>query len=366
MARLLLIRLSAMGDVIHCLPALARLREARPADRIDFATQSEFAPLLEGHPQLDAVVGIPIRRLRGFLGRPWSWPRLAGELAALRGRLAGYDAVLDFQGNLKSALVARLTGSPVRIGPAAGEAREGSALLMTARPPAPPDPRRHRADRALALLAPLGIPPEWRPPVLPAYPRAWAEACLATHPGPGPVVLLHPGTSPKAAFKRWPTGHFAALGRALAADFGARVLVLAGPGEEGLAAEVAGGGGAGVRGLPPAPGLRELAGLIAAADLFVGADSGPAHLADALGVPNVVLFGPKDPGLYGPRRRGTAVRLALDCSPCGLRRCRFPRVHCMEDLGPAAVARISASVLERKRPEGLAWEGPVRVLTERS
>ncbi len=362
--RILLIRLSALGDVLVTLPLLRRLREELPGTRIDFAVQDELAPLLLGHPDLDGVVSIPVRALGRLLARPWRWPEALSRLGALRRRLAGpgYDCVLDAHGNLKSALVARLSGAPRILGPAPGEGREGNALWTTERPRRPASTRRHRSERALALLSPLGFEPRWAAPRLPAFPSDWADRALAAAHGEGPPVLLHPGTSPRAPHKRWPAERFGALAARLAGA-GARVLVVGGPGEDDLVAEAVAASRGTAGALPRPPGLPELGALVARARLFVGADSGPAHLAEACGIPTLALFGPKDPTLYGPRR-GLSVRVDVPCGPCGLRRCPLPRLACMEDLSLEAVAAAAVGMLEGSLPKAVGRQGPVRILVE--
>ena len=366
-SRVLVVRLSALGDVLMTLPLVRQLRRGWPGASVHFAVQDELAPVLEGHPELDRVVPIPVRRIRGLLRSPLTWPRAFSRLAGLEEQLrAGrYDLVLDAHGNFKSGLVSWLTDAPRRIGPARGEAREGNGLFLTDRPRRPPEGGRHRRDRALSLLSVLGLATDDAGLALPAYPRDWARGALAPLAGPGPLALLHPGTSPKAAFKRWPAARFGELATALREAVGARVAVVAGPGEEHIAeAAVAASGGA-ARALPAPPDLRQLGGLLGEADLFVGADSGPGQLATALGVASVILFGPKDPGTYGPRERGLAVLNPVACAPCGRRRCHQERVLCMEDLTVATVVDACRVMVDRERSLGLPVRGDVRVFLQR-
>lgn len=362
MNRVLIVRLSAMGDVLMTLPLVRALKAGMPTARVDFATQAEWAPLLEGHPELERVIPVPVQAIRGDLRRPWRWPAAWGRYGRLGRRLAGarYDVVLDAHGNTKSGLVARLAAGARVIGPARSEARELGAWFHHARPPAPPSVVRHRRDRALSLLSALGLPCDDRGAALPEYPRDWARAELA---GLDRVALLHPGTSPKAAFKRWSPAAFGALARELVAD-GYAVRVIAGPGEARLAEDVAAASSGAAVALPVPPGLRELGGLLAEAALYVGADSGPAHLAALSGVPTVTLFGPKDPRLYGPRGRGVAVVNPVACQPCGKRRCPLARVECMADLRPSTVVEACRVVVDREQLHGLPTVGDVRVVRQ--
>lgn len=363
MTRVLVIRLSAMGDVLMTLPLVRALKAGMPGVRIDFATQSEWAPLLEGHPDLERVVEVPVGALRGELPLPWRWPSAWRRYRRLGRGLSGarYDVVLDAHGNTKSGLVARLAAAPRTVGPARAEARELGAWFHDSRPPAPPSTRRHRRARALALLGPLGLATEDLGAALPEYPQGWARGVLGDL---GRVALLHPGTSPRAAFKRWSPAAFGALARDLAAD-GWAVRVVAGPGEEELARDVATASSGIAQALPVPPGLRELGGLLSEAGLFVGADSGPAHLASLLGVPTVTLFGPKDPSMYGPLGQGVAVVNPVACHPCGLRRCPLARVECMADLRPSTVVEACRVVVDREQLRGLALADNVRMVRQR-
>jgi len=334
---ILLVRLSAIGDVLQCLHALAALRRARPRARIHWLVEDRCAAVLRGHPDLDGVLVYERRALSREAVRPWLWPRALGRawrlvrtLRTLRPTVA-----VDLQGNLKGALLARLSGAPRRLGLAAGQGGKDFSHRFATEPVGIPEAaRRHRADRALSLLAPLGAGPadgavtvggarEAGPGV-----EAWLRdrGLLA-----GGFVVLHPGTSGYGSMKRWPPGRFAALARAVRDGHGLPVLVTAGPGEEALAERVVGESRGAARRGPETRSLADLAALLARAAAVVGADTGPVHLAALLGAPTVALFGPKDPGVYAPR--GPRVRVVWKqvwCSPCRLRHCDDP--VCMTEL----------------------------------
>ena len=315
--RVLLVRLSALGDILQCLAALAALRAALPAAQIGWLVEDRHAGILEGHPHID---------------RLFVWNRSARPVraAARVGReVNGWrpDVAVDLQGNLKSGVFLRLSGAPVRIGLPRGESKEGAHTFATQTVAAGP-PREHRAERAMRLVAALGAVA----PAAPALPpirgeaRAAVGAALASMGvARGGYALLVPGTSDFGAFKRWPAARFGELAARIRAERGTASLVCFGPGQKDLAgAAVAASGGA-ARLAPETRSLHELLALIDGAALVVGADSGPVVLASALGVPTVALFGPKDPGIYAPRGRRTAiVWKQVYCSPCKLRRCGDP------------------------------------------
>ncbi|HET6201758.1 MAG TPA: lipopolysaccharide heptosyltransferase I [Planctomycetota bacterium] len=301
MTRILLVRLSSLGDVLFTLPALARLREGMPGARIEWAVEDRFAPLLEGHPLLDEVVVYPRSAWSRGVRRPWLLPSglalLARHFAALRSRR--YDLVLDFQGNLKSALHVRAAGARRSVGFAAGHTREGGHFFVSGRV-VPPPGAVHRVDKFLSLLSALSLPtarPERRTP-LPLDAERVRGAREALPEGTGALVLLHPATSAWGRDKQWPAERFAALAERLRREAGTSVLVTWGPGERELAERVAREGSGTLA--PPTGSLKDLAALLSLADLFVGADTGVLHLACALGRPAVGLYGPTDPAVYGP------------------------------------------------------------------
>ena len=331
--RVLLVRLSAIGDVLQCLHGLAALRAARPGARIHWLVEDRCASILEGHPHLDSVVVFGRSALRRELRRPWLWPAAVARLWRLRRDLRALRPTVsvDLQGNLKGALLARLAGAPRRIGLGPGQGgKDGCHRFANEHVTLPPAPV-HRADRARALLAPLGIAANAAAAVAGvAAAGPWADEALRPL-GSARFAVLHPGVSGFGDFKRWPPERYADLARRLKEAHGLPVLLTAGPGEEALADGVAAASNGAARRAPPTRSLAELGALLSRASVVVGADTGPVHLAAVLGVPTVALFGPKDPAIYAPR--GPRVRVVWKqvwCSPCRLRRCGDP--VCMTEM----------------------------------
>lgn len=346
-SRILVVRLSALGDVLFALPALRLLREARPAARITFLVEDRFADLLLGHPDLDEL--IVFRRKRIARGDARAAIRLVRDLRSRR-----FDVALDFQGNLKSGVLTRLSGAKRRIGFEPPASREGNRFF-TNRRVAPPEGVRWRPERDAALLRGLGIEPP-KGPLRATPPRFgpeetdFAERADGAAPGGGPLVIVHPGTSAFGAFKRWAPERHAALAEELVARAGARVLVTHGPGELPLARAVAAAAAPGAVTIAPATrSLRELAALLARADLVIGADTGPVHVAAVLGRPVIAIFGPKDPEIYRPLGEKTRVARRDDvaCSPCRLRYC--PRPDCLQGLDPGPVLALALELLSGSR-----------------
>lgn len=306
----LVIRLSALGDVLFALETVAALHRERPDVAIDFLVEDRFAGLLQGHPHLRRVLVYPRRRTLA----------IPGSLLALRRHR--YDVVFDLHGILKSAMHVLMLRSPTKVGAAAPASREGAERACNLIVPMP-EPLPHRADVGHHLLRAIGLSGQPAPAVLPTTePPAELFANLPTAP-----VLLFPGTSAFAAFKRWQPQRFAALAQRLAAA-NIPVLVGYGPGEAELAAPI----------LAAAPaarpldgqqlGLRGLAGAMQRCAVVVAADTGPLHIAAAVGARCVALFGPKDAARYGPRERpGIRHRILFHptpCRPCTRRDCIAP------------------------------------------
>lgn len=290
--RVLLVRLSAIGDVIHTLPVACALREAFPESRIAWVVENRAAPLLWGHPAVDELVELP----RGFLKSPACMWRLCRRLRRWQPEVA-----IDVQSLSKSALVAWLSGARWRIGFARPNGREISPWLnsVRVRPKA-----EHVVQQYLELLEPLGITRprvQFHLPELPGEGAAAEETLARLGIGQGFAVLNAGSGWPS---KRWPSERFAAVARHLGEAWQLpSVVVWAGEEERRWAEAIVAGAGGHAR-LAPTTTLRELAAVVRRARLFVSSDTGPLHLAAAIGTPCVGLFGPwpaERNGPYGPQ-----------------------------------------------------------------
>lgn len=304
----LLVRLSSIGDVVHTLPALAALHRA--GWEAGWVVEPPSRVLLEHNPLVAQVIAAPARKGFGW-ANAWSALRSA--------RAERYDAALDFQGLWKSAAWARLSGARRVVGWERSARREpGSELLL--RETVTRISVSHVIDKNLALLGPLGIDAVGlREFPLPFSPEAVArvDAGLQGLPGDG-LVVLNPGGG--WASKLWPAERFGQLARDLR-ELGLHPFVSWGPGEEELADRVvAASGGAASRSFPTT--LLDYVEIARRARLVVAADTGPLHLACAVGTPVVALFGPTDPGRNGPfSPDDVVVRRAPGCAPCYSRSC---------------------------------------------
>lgn len=325
-----MVRLSSIGDVVHTLPALAALH--RHGWEAGWLVEPPSRVLLEDNPLLAQVIAAPSRK--AFAG--------GSALRALRAlRAQRYDAALDFQGLWKSAAWARLSGARRVVGWERGERREpASSLLVTES--VLRSGGGHVIDKNLALLRPLGIEAVGlREFPLPFSDEAVArvDAGLCGFGGAG-LVVLNPGGG--WASKLWPAERFGELAKGLR-DLGLRPLVSWGPGEEGLADRVvAASGGAAARSFPTT--LLDYVEIARRARLVVAADTGPLHLACAVGTPVVALFGPTDPARNGPfAPDDVVVRRTPPCAPCYSRTCaRHAGV-----MGTLAVPEVLAAAQRR-------------------
>ncbi len=328
--KILLIRTSALGDVVHCLPVLTALRRHLPQARIGWVVEGAIAPVLAGHHDLDELLVV---RLRAWRKRPLA-PETLRELAAFRDALDRFapDVTVDLMGNHKAGFLSALTLCDRRIGPARPRREPSSAFWINE----PVEVRgRHAVDRALSLLDAFGIPPE---PADFGGSKIFREE-PANLPEP-PFLLIQAGAGWPS--KRYPPERWGEVARRLKETTGLTTWVPIAPGEEGLAAEIEASGGGAARTIPA--DLPTLAALIRRARLVMGGDSGPTHLAHALGTPVLMLMGPTDPTRHGPY--GAPERALWKLLPCSFCYRRFDETKaCLLDIPADHVAGKAAELL---------------------
>jgi ADP-heptose:LPS heptosyltransferase len=321
--RILVLRTDRLGDMVLTTAALMDLRAHYRHARITVLAPPGALALLEGHPAVDHLVPLPARR------------RLPAELA---GR---FDMAIDFtpDENLAGARLAAATRATWR----AGFAAAGRQAYFTL--PSPPV----RADRHIVelnrdLLEAIGVTRRESEPTLPVAEkeRTAALARVAALGAAQPRILVHPGGH--FASQRWPAERFAEVIERLTESVGAACLVAWGPLEEDLARRIT---GATPDALPIGPlSVRELVAVTSVVDLFLGNNSGPLHVAAALGVPTLSLAGPTDLRRFAPREPSARVLLrAVPCSPCGRARCWHHT--CLASIGPREVVEAARALLER-------------------
>jgi len=303
--RLLIVKMSSIGDVVHALPAASALRRTYPELRISWLIEEELTALVDGHPGVDRVVAIP-SVTRG---------RMSARLAALREavrlvRAEPYDVALELQGLMVSSLIAVLAGARVRVGRA--RRREG-AHLLTRRVPRLEG--AHAVEESLACARFLGATPgpvRFALPVAPAAATTVASKLVALRlPPDAPLVVLNPSAS--AAWKLWPAAHWTVAARELAHE--ASVILVGSRHERSRHDQIARQAGGGVHDLTGETSLAELIAILDRCTLHIAGDTGSCHIAAALGRPVVGIFGSSDPQRLGPYGQGEFLLSGADL--CG-------------------------------------------------
>ena len=352
--RHLIVRLpNPLGDAVMATPALRALRTALPSTRITWAGNRAASQALEGLPWRDDVTPLAGPMAHGVLA-PWRAGRHLRRLGA--------DAILLLPNSFSSALAARLARIPVR----AGTPLHRRGLLLSHRVSLPLDAKGQLAPRSmrahyLELAAPFGARDDGRGTALATtlHDRERAARRLAKVPADALLVGVNAGAS-FGPSKVWPPRLVGEALRHLRAKTGALPLVLAGPGEEGLARAVAEAAGTPVVSTHDAPpDVGELKALLQRCRLLLTTDAGPRHVAEALGVPTVVWTGPTDPR-WGEGGRAEVLRVeGLPCLACHEPECPIEGHPCMERLEPARVAEAAEKLLGAAASEGRsAGAGP--------
>jgi heptosyltransferase-2 len=318
-----------MGDVVLATSILEPLRARHPEARIEWVTHPLYAPLLEGLPEIAAV---------HRLTRDGSDSALA-VAARLRGR---FDVAVDLQNKIRSALVAR-AAAPRRLTLRRRTTLQSVRSLFGDDPPLV---RAHATRLYAEALVRLGVDGPG-PLRVSLSPQARALAADALRGVDAPIVALAPGA--RWPTKRWPAERFAAVADALAGE-GVHVVLAGGPGDrevfEAFRAAARAPVAADLSFLP----LEGLAAAIARVQLLVACDSGPVHLATAVGTPVLALFGPTSPARWGPPAPGRSLSLGLGCAPCSNHGGDFcPEGHhrCLGDLTPEAVLAAAREMLRQ-------------------
>jgi lipopolysaccharide heptosyltransferase II len=341
--RILVVRVDLLGDVVLSLPAVRALGRAYPEADIDLLVLQSTAGILEGQPGIHRVLAYDphvFRRPASFL-RPAHWLEAAKVLRTIRA--SRYDLAVSISGDMGSILT-RLSGAKRRF----GYSREAYRFFLT-------DPlpggryltRQHETEYVLALARAAGGittgSSDARPRlvVVPSARRRISSllgSARAALGRTGPVITLHGGARNGQA-KRWPTGHFARLADQLIEEFNALVVLTGAGGEAQLAGAIQAQCHHPLLNLAGKTSLPELSALLSASDLVISGDSGPMHIACAVGTPVISLHGPTDPLLSGPTSMSTGaivLRKDLWCSPCydasATAQCPFGNPVCMKSL----------------------------------
>ncbi len=306
--KVLVVQLADIGDLILSTPALAALREAQPDAHITLLTTTHTAPAIAGTNLVDEIITFDRQQFNS--SRAFFHPANLRRVLGLRN--GHYDAVIFFHhftlkfGTLKFALITLASGAKQRIG-----LDNGNGWFLNRRLPDDGFGAKHQVQYWLDLVALLGASSTPHP------------ATVAVTPPPvsseHSTIVIHPGSGGYSLARRWDAAQFAALADALSQQYNAQIILVGGANDGGDEVKSAMKSDADVLDLTGKTTLAELAGIIQAADLYIGADSGIMHLAAAVGTPIVAIFGPSNADAWGPwtpTTKSIIVRSAPECSPC--------------------------------------------------
>ncbi len=331
--RVLIIKPSAIGDIVHALPVLPRLKRRWPGAKLSWLVTPGCAGLVQGHPLLDETILFE----RGRFGHGWYNPAalldLGGFVWELRRRR--FDLVIDLQGLFRSAWVSLASGAPRRIG--FSNAREFAPWFYTDHVNCSWSDD-HAVDRYLKIAAALGCEdgPATFSFAVDDEDRRYIDQLI---PAGTRFAVLMPGTN--WATKQWPVERLAELVRPLKERFGLESVTAGAAGDAALTSRIPA-----KFDLTGKTNLRQIVALLERASLVVGNDTGPMHIAAGLGRPLVTPYGPTDPRRTGPYGRAeSVVRLALPCMPCYSRTCSH--TSCMQWLKIEAILSVAAEQFER-------------------
>ncbi len=331
--KILILKPSSLGDVVQALPVLRLLKRHRPASEIYWWVASSLAPLLEGDPDLAGVIRFERRRW----GSPWHWNEVWRSVRDIRRH--GFDWVIDLQSLARSGAVAWLANAGLTVG--LDDHREGArGFYDVIAPRLSWD--THAVDWYLSVLPLLGVPRQGDFTWLPERPTVVASVKEKWPVGGARWVTLLPGA--RWTNKRWPVEHFTELVRLLAESGpDLRFAILGDASDRELGQTIARAQPERCLNLTGATSLPEMIEWIRLSEVMVSNDSGPMHVAAALGKPVVALFGPTAPQRTGPYGQVPQVaRISLPCAPCMKNFCAYEKpLECLRGLSPASIgARV--------------------------
>ena len=335
--KILILKPSSLGDVIHALPVLRLLKRHLPQSRIYWWVDSGLKSLLEGDPDLAGV--IPFDRDRW--AAPRFWPKMLSSVHEMRAQR--FDLAIDLQGLFRSGIFAWLANAGLTIGldNAGKGSREGARAFYDLTPPRAP-PNTHAVDRYLAVLPLLNVPARGNFDWLPKRPEVAAQIEQKWKPGAGPWILLLPGA--RWDNKRWPVEHFVELARRMREIGALQFVILGSQADRALGQTIAEAIPGRCLNLAGQTSLWEMIEWVRRGRLVISNDTGPLHVAAALGKPLIALFGPTNPRNTGPYGKLNSVLQlhSLPCVPCMKPRCHYADpMACLNRMTAASVyARV--------------------------
>lgn len=340
--KILLLKPSSLGDVIHALPVLRMLKRHLPKSEIYWWLDVSLLPLLEHDPDLAGIISFH----RNRWAAPHRWPEIAASVLTMRRHR--FDWAIDLQGLARSAIFGWLARPDLLVGldnPREGS-REGARAFYDLTPPRA-DATMHAVDRYLAALAPLHVPVNWNFKWLPPRENIARQLEEKWRPGTARWVALLPGG--RWDNKRWPVSHFRELVESLARTTDVRFVILGSKEEQSLGATIAAVDPARCLNLAGQTSLNEMIEWLRLSRIVVTNDTGPMHVAAALGRPVLAIFGPTNPASTGPYRQlhNVLQNTGLPCVPCMSQTCHYrDPLACMKSIAPAVAAEKVRTMLE--------------------
>ncbi len=328
--KILIIKLSSLGDVIHTLPALHTLRKLYPNAHISWIVEEKCKDLLFQNPDLDELIVVKIRHWRKNIGLK----SLSECLASLRQiRRKKYDLVLDLQGLIKTGIIAKLSGAPTRLGFHKDDCREKLNALFTNEKIPFIGKKTHVIDKNLAMIQSLGAKSIHKifPLVIPESSENQIQSFIKENAQllSNPLIAIHHGVGFET--KRWKLENFAELGNKITKELGANIILTWGPGEKESVQKLSSMMSQ-KHWVAPENTMHQSMALFKRLNLFIACDTGPMHLSAALGIPTVSIFGPTDPEYSRPHgEHHTVVCKIQPCSFCHKRSCPTQN-ECMNEI----------------------------------
>jgi lipopolysaccharide heptosyltransferase II len=348
--KILILKPSSLGDVVQALPVLRLLKQHRPTSEIYWWIGTDLHSLLENDPDLAGL--FPFRR--HLWNSPLQWPNALSSIRAMRAKR--FDWVIDLQGLARSGLFAWLAAGELTIGvDDPREAARGFYDIAVRRP----SPQTHAVDWYLQVLRVLQVPVHWQFTWLPGRAQALASIRRQWQPDSTQWIIINPGA--RWLNKRWPVEYFCQVVSRLAKALPAvRFAILGGNADVASAAAIAAAAPDRCLDLTGKTSLPEMVEWIRLATLMITNDTGPMHVAAALGKKVVAVFGPTDPRRTGPYGQiEHAVRIRLPCSPCLKPDCSYVKpIECLRAIRPDEIVQAT---LDRVKPAGPAETGLLAV-----
>jgi lipopolysaccharide heptosyltransferase I len=347
--KILIIRLSAIGDVLRALPVLRTIRQNFPGSRIAWAVEEASKDLLFNHPDVDEVIVVPLAAWRSMV-KSGRLLKATAEAAAFIKNLKArqFDLTIDFHGLLKSGLISYLSGAPVRVSFTREFTKEFNCLFNNCRFPLETN-KISRIERNYMLLQKMGLKIIDDYPAIPI--TEYDKAAISTFfrqsriDTSRPLVVMHPGTSPKTLYKRWEPNRYAVVADQLIEDYAAQIIFTWADRELDTVKEITAVMKYRAHVACETRSLGQLAEIFRHCDLYVGGDTGPMHLAAFMKVPVVAIFGPTDYIVNAPykKTKHIIIRKELACSPCRVQDCK--KRDCMKAIHDEDVIQAARLIL---------------------